>query len=64
MVVGHVVVPLFMWTDRAWAPDFWLQAAIWVPPTAVLCLLLLPRMKGGAVGLCWATGMVRPPATG
>jgi uncharacterized protein (DUF983 family) len=60
LVVGHLVVPLFMWVDRAWAPDLWLQAAIWLPLTLMLCLALLPRMKGATVGLCWATGLVRP----
>lgn len=40
-------------------PALWLQAAIFLPLTVVLCLLLLPVMKGGTVGLCWATGLVR-----
>jgi uncharacterized protein (DUF983 family) len=58
--VGHVVVPLFMWSDRAYEPSVWLQAAIWLPVTLVMCLVLLPFMKGATIGLCWATNMVRP----
>jgi uncharacterized protein (DUF983 family) len=58
LVAGHVVVPLFMWSDR-YEPPVWLQAAIWLPLTLVLCLLLLPVMKGATVGLCWATNLVR-----
>ncbi len=59
LVVGHVVVPLFMWSDRAWELSSWAQAAVWLPVTLLLCLALLPRMKGATVGLCWATGLVR-----
>jgi len=63
LVVGHVVVPLFMWSDRAYEPSVWVQAAIWLPVTALMCLALLPSMKGATVGLCWATGLRRrPPA--
>ena len=59
LVAGHVVVPLFMWSDR-YEPPLWLQAVIWLPFTAALCLALLPVMKGATVGLCWATNLVRP----
>ena len=59
LVVGHVLVPLFMWVDRAYAPSLWVQAAIWLPLTVILCLVVLPYMKGGTVGLCWATDIVR-----
>lgn len=60
LVVGHIVVPLFMWSDRALEPDMWVQAAIWLPATLLLCLGLLPRMKGATVGFCWAMALVRP----
>jgi uncharacterized protein (DUF983 family) len=60
IVVGHVVVPAFVWVDHAYEPPIWLQTAIWLPLTAVLCLVLLPLMKGATVGLCWATNLVRP----
>jgi uncharacterized protein (DUF983 family) len=59
LVTGHVVVPLFMWVDFAYAPAMWFQFAFWLPLTAALCLLLLPYMKGATVGLCWGTRMVR-----
>ena len=57
--VGHLVVPLLVLIDLRYQPSVWLQAAIWLPVTALLCLLLLPTMKGAAVGLCWAVGLVR-----
>lgn len=62
MLVGHLVVPLFMWSDRALAPALWLQFVIWLPLTALLCLVLLQPVKGAVIGLCWARGMVRPAA--
>ncbi len=59
LVVGHIVVPLFVWSDR-YEPPLWLQATIWLPLAVILCLALLPIMKGATVGLCWATDFVRP----
>ena len=57
--VGHIVIPLFVWTDRDYSPSVWLECLIWLPVTLLLCLALLPLMKGATVGLCWATNMVR-----
>jgi uncharacterized protein (DUF983 family) len=59
--VGHLVVPLLVLIDLRYQPSEWLQAAIWLPVTVLLCLLLLPIMKGGVAGLCWAVGLVRQP---
>jgi uncharacterized protein (DUF983 family) len=56
---GHVLVPAFVFTDRAFEPPLWVQTAIWLPATAILCLVLLPFMKGATIGLCWATRIVR-----
>ena len=64
LVAGHVVVPSFVLVDHAYSPSLWLEAAIWLPFTALLCLVLLPRMKGATVGLCWATGLVRQEPAG
>jgi uncharacterized protein (DUF983 family) len=57
--VGHLVVPPLVLTDLHYQPSAWLQAAIWLPVTVLLCLLLLPIMKGAAAGICWAVGLVR-----
>lgn len=59
LVLGHLVVPLLLWVDRAYAPSVWVQAAIWLPLSAILCVVLLPFMKGATVGLCWGAGLVR-----
>lgn len=59
LAAGHLLVPLIFIVERSYAPALWLQAAIWLPLTVALCLVLLPLMKGATVGLCWATGLVR-----
>lgn len=59
LVSGHVLVPLVFFVERAFAPALWLQTAIWTPIALALCLVLLPFMKGGTVGLCWASGLKR-----
>lgn len=61
LIVGHIIVPLFFVVDRAWQPEMWLQFVIWPPLTLILTLVLLPYIKGGSIGLCWATDTVRRP---
>ena len=58
-VAGHVIVALFIWTDNVYEPPLWIEFAIWLPVTVLMCLALLPFMKGAAVGLCWAMNIVR-----
>jgi uncharacterized protein (DUF983 family) len=60
LLVGHIVLPLFIWSDRALAPAIWVQCAIWLPLSAALCLALLRPVKGAVVGLCWATSSGHP----
>jgi uncharacterized protein (DUF983 family) len=54
LIVGHVVVGAILPVERAFAPPLWLHAALWLPLTLILCLALLPRIKGAIVGLQWA----------
>ena len=53
------MVALFIWTDNVYEPPLWVEFVIWVPVTVLMCLALLPFMKGVAVGLCWAMNIVR-----
>jgi uncharacterized protein (DUF983 family) len=57
VLVGHIVLPLLMMVELAFAPPVWLHLLLWLPLTAGLCLLLLPRVKGAIVGLQWAHRM-------
>jgi uncharacterized protein (DUF983 family) len=62
VIVGHVVLPLLLLTDHLFAMPLWGQFATWLPLTALLTIALLPYVKGGVIGLCWANGIVRPNA--
>lgn len=56
-IVGHLLVAGALSLEQAYAPPSWVHAAIWVPLTLVLCLSLLPVVKGALVGLQWALRM-------
>jgi len=51
VIVGHVIVGLLLAVEMAYRPPLWLHAAIWLPLTVLLALLLLPVIKGTPVGL-------------
>jgi uncharacterized protein (DUF983 family) len=57
--VGHLIVPLLALVSLRYELSVWLQIAIWLPVTTLLCLLLLPGMKGAVAGFCWAMGFSR-----
>jgi uncharacterized protein (DUF983 family) len=57
LLVGHLIVPLVLVLERAASPPFWLAAALWMPLTLALTLLILPRVKGAVIGWQWAAGI-------
>jgi uncharacterized protein (DUF983 family) len=59
LVVGHVLVPLILVVDQVFPLSLWWEMGIWPPVAGLLCLLVLPRMKGAIVGFCWAAELVR-----
>lgn len=56
-VVGHIVVPLMVLVEEFYRPPLGVHLALWLPLTLVLCLTLLPPLKGMLVGLQWALRM-------
>jgi uncharacterized protein (DUF983 family) len=54
VIVGHIVVGLVLAIEMAYRPPLWVHAAIWLPLTVILALLILPLVKGTLVGLQWA----------
>jgi uncharacterized protein (DUF983 family) len=54
VIVGHVVIGLVLAVEVAYQPPLGLHAALWLPLTLILSLLLLPRIKGALVSLQWA----------
>jgi uncharacterized protein (DUF983 family) len=64
LVVGHIVVPLMMFVDRAHEPSTFVMAATFLPLTLFLCLALLRPIKGGTVGLMVTLNMLKSDPTG
>jgi len=58
-IVGHVIIGLMMWVESAYRPDFWVQAALWLPFSLLLTLALLRPVKGGVLGLMLKLGMAK-----
>ena len=57
VIVGHIVVGLVLAVEMAYRPALWAHAALWLPLTVILTLVLLPMVKGALVGLQWALRM-------
>ena len=57
LIVGHIVVPVALAVETAYAPSYWLHAALWLPLTVGMSLYLLQPIKGALVSLQWALRM-------
>lgn len=58
-IVGHVII-FGMWDmESAYHPPLWVHAAIWLPLTLVMTLLLLRPIKGATVGLMLKLGLLK-----
>ncbi|MCC7281259.1 MAG: DUF983 domain-containing protein [Acetobacteraceae bacterium] len=56
-LVGHIIVPLLLWVERAWAPEIWLMSAIFLPLSGGLAVGLIRPVKGATVGLMMRLGL-------
>ena len=45
---------------QAYDPPFWVQAAIWLPTTAIMSMALLRPIKGATLGLMLKLGLMKP----
>ena len=64
LVVGHIVVPLVLVLERYGnQPPLWFHAAIWLPLSTALALLLLPRIKGAVITTLWTHRIVAKTAS-
>jgi uncharacterized protein (DUF983 family) len=57
IIVGHIVVGLVLAVEMAYHPPLWLHAALWLPLTVILAVVILMPIKGALVGLQWALRM-------
>ncbi len=58
-VVGHIIVGGMLVLEKTESPPLWVHAAIWLPLTLALALLLLRPIKGATVGLMLKLGMFK-----
>ena len=56
-IVGHMVVPMLLMSEQLLSPPTWMLLGVAVPVTLGLTLALLPRVKGGILGLMWHLGL-------
>jgi uncharacterized protein (DUF983 family) len=54
-IVGHIVVSLYLALQNSLPHEPWVQATIWLPTTTILCLLLLPPIKGATMAVIFKT---------
>jgi len=57
IIVGHIVVPLILLTEKTLHPSIMVQLAIWLPFTFLATMWLLPRVKGLIVGWMMHLGL-------
>ncbi len=57
VLIGHVIVPLAMYVEIAFMPDYWVHAALWTPLVLLMSLASLQPLKGMIVALQWHMGM-------
>lgn len=57
MIVGHIIVPLILLSEKVAAPSLLLQMTAWPLAALTLTCWILPRIKGCIMGLMWALDM-------
>ncbi|MCI0467937.1 MAG: DUF983 domain-containing protein [Beijerinckiaceae bacterium] len=58
LIVGHIVGSLLLMAEEFWpGAPLWLHMMIWPTLALILCLWLLPIMKGGLIAHQWALRM-------
>jgi uncharacterized protein (DUF983 family) len=57
ILVGHIVVPLVLAVETAFAPPYWVHLVTWLPLTLILAFALMHPIKGAVVAWQWAMRM-------
>jgi uncharacterized protein (DUF983 family) len=57
IVVGHIIVPMVLISERKLHLSITQQLSIWLPVTAILTFWFLPRLKGLIIGLMLHLGL-------
>jgi len=56
-IVGHIVLPLALMSEKLWHLSTATHLMLWLPSILILSLVLLPCVKGAVVGLQWSLRM-------
>jgi uncharacterized protein (DUF983 family) len=51
LIVGHILIPMILLIEKHYSPSLLLQMVSWPAITIILCLWLLPRIKGAFIGV-------------
>ena len=57
VIVGHIVIPLILLSEKLYQPSISLQLGIWLPITGILTFWFLPRTKGLIIALMLHLGL-------
>jgi uncharacterized protein (DUF983 family) len=57
LIVGHIMLPLVLAVEEIFSPALWVHIVLWGTLLPAACLALLRPIKGGIVGMQWATMM-------
>jgi uncharacterized protein (DUF983 family) len=57
LIVGHVVAPIALAVETAFAPSYWVHIALWGPLATAMAIGLMQPIKGTIVALQWANFM-------
>ena len=60
VIVGHVIIPLMLWLERAQTPPLWVHSAIFLPLTVGMALALIRPIKGATLGGMLKLGLATP----
>jgi uncharacterized protein (DUF983 family) len=55
LIGGAIIVGSALWTEVAYAPPLWIEMAVFIPATLIVCLGLLRPFKALLIGLQYAT---------
>jgi uncharacterized protein (DUF983 family) len=57
VIVGHILVPIVLAVETAFAPAYWVHALLWGPAVLGMTLGLIQPVKGSVVAMQWFGGM-------
>ena len=57
VIVGHILVPIVLAVETAFAPAYWVHALLWGPAILGLTIGLIQPVKGAVVAMQWFLGM-------